>query len=58
MEFVDTRKNDQAKEVKFEIPQSSKCKTIIKKNVMWQGKIKKRKLRSPLLGHIQLHARC
>ena len=41
MEFVDTRKNDQAKEVKFEIPQSSKCKTIIRKNVMWQGKIRK-----------------
>lgn len=40
MEFVDTIKNDPAKEVKFEIPQSSKCRTITKKNVMWQGKIR------------------
>ena len=39
MEFVN-RKNDLVNKVKFEIPRSSKCRTIFIKNMIWQGKIK------------------
>lgn len=39
MEFVN-RKNDLVNKAKFEIPRSSKCRTIFIKNMIWQGKIK------------------
>ena len=38
MEFVNTT-NDLNNEVKIKTPQSSKCRTIIIKNMIWQGKI-------------------
>ena len=42
MEFVNTKKNDLYSKVKLEIPESSKCWTIIIKSMIWQIKIRKK----------------
>ena len=40
--------NDSVNEVKMEIPESSKCRTVIIKNMMWKGKIRKKINRPPI----------